>query len=195
MTSGSEATPRADDVQRLFIALTLPGAVREVIAALPQKLSGVAWSPPEQWHLTLRFLGDVRTSQLDPLVERLTTVSVEPFVLPVEGVGTFPPNRPPRVVWVGTGNGHPRLFQLRQRIDDAVLGSGIDMDVRTFHPHVTIARCSENVGPGLTQWLHTQREFAAPPFRVEQFELYRSELRRTGAVHTVVRTFPLQRVP
>lgn len=183
-----ESTPPS---QRLFIALTLPEPVREVIAELPRNLHGLSWTRPEQWHLTLRFLGDVPESQIEPLRDRLRPVRVEPFILPIEGVGSFPPNRPPRVVWVGTGTGHPRLFQLRQKIDDAVLGVGIDLDVRSFHPHVTLARCPEHPGPGLAQWLHTHRDFTAPPVRVDAFDLYRSELRPGGAVHTLLERFPL----
>lgn len=179
--------------QRLFIAIVLPSAVQEVLRELPRKVNGISWSRPEQWHLTLRFLGDVAEDQIDPLLTRLATIEVEPFILPIEGVGTFPPNRPPRVVWVGIGAGHPRLFQLRQRVDDAVLAVGVDLDVRTFHPHVTLARCDGDVGAGLTQWLHDHRDFAAPPIRVESFALFRSELQSQGAVHTLVRAFPLHR--
>lgn len=190
--SGSETAPGNRATQRLFIAIVLPPPVREVLRELPQKVGGVSWSSAEQWHLTLRFLGDVAEEQIDPLLARLATIEVEPFVLPIEGVGTFPPNRPPRVVWVGTGAGHPRLFQLRQRVDDAVLAAGVDLDVRTFHPHVTLARCGGEVGTGLTQWLHDHREFVAPPIRVESFALFRSELQPEGAVHTLVRSFPLR---
>ena len=177
--------------ERLFIALTLPPAVREVLAALAQPLPGVNWTRPEQLHVTLRFLGDVPVEQIEPMMGRLAKVQVAPFILPVEGVGTFPPNRPPRVLWIGTGSGHPRLFQLRQRIDDALLASGLQVDVRTFHPHVTLARCTENAAPAVTHWVHTHRETAAPPFRVEAFDLYSSDLQPNGAVHTLTRSFPL----
>jgi RNA 2',3'-cyclic 3'-phosphodiesterase len=177
--------------ERLFIALTLPTAVRDVIAALAQPLPGVNWTRPEQLHMTLRFLGEVPDKQIEPMIERLTKVTVAPFILPVENVGAFPPNRPPRVLWIGAGSGHPRLFQLRQRIDDALLGSGLQLDVRTFHPHVTLARCTETAAAAVGHWLHAHRETAAPPFRVEAFDLYSSELRPAGAVHTLKRRFPL----
>jgi 2'-5' RNA ligase len=184
-----------DDPQRLFVAVTLPNALRETLATLPQKIAGVHWSPIEQWHLTLRFIGDVAAEQREVLRDRLRAVAVEPFVLPIEGVGTFPPGRPPRVVWVGTGSGHPRLFQLRQQVDDAILASGLDPDMRTFHPHVTLGRCTGPQTPGLAQWLHRHREFAGPPIRVDAFDLYRSELRPTGAIHTLVERFALKPRP
>jgi RNA 2',3'-cyclic 3'-phosphodiesterase len=118
-------------------------------------------------------------------------VQVAPFILPLEGVGTFPPNRPPRVLWIGVGSGHPRLFQLRQRLDDALLAAGLQLDVRTFHPHVTLARCTENAAPAVGHWMHVHRNVTPPPFRVEAFDLYASELRPEGAVHTLRQSFPL----
>lgn len=186
----AEPSPESS-TDRLFLALTLPTPVRDALLPLPHRIAGVAWTRPEQWHVTLRFLGDVPRARGDDLVARLAAIRVEPFVLPVEGVGTFPPNRSPRVVWLGTGTGHPRLFQLRQRVDDAVLGAGIDLDVRSFHPHITLARCTEEARRGLAQWLHDHRDFSAPPFRVDAFDLYASDLRPTGAVHTLRHRFPL----
>lgn len=177
--------------ERLFIALPLPAAVRVALAALAEPLPGVTWTVPEQLHVTLRFLGDVPDEANNAMAERLAAVQVAPFILPLEGLGSFPPNRPPRVLWMGVGAGHPRLFQLRQRVDDALLASGLQLDVRTFHPHVTLARTTENATPAVVHWLHTRREFTAPPFQVEAFELYASELRPTGAVHTLRRRFPL----
>jgi 2'-5' RNA ligase len=176
---------------RLFVALTLPPAVRDVLAAEAQTLPDVSWTRPEQLHVTLRFLGETPEEQSDALRERLRGVRVAPFILPLEGVGTFPPNRPPRVLWIGTGAGHPRLFQLRQRIDDALLAAGLQLDLRTFHPHVTLARMTETPAKPIAHWLHTHRDFAAPPFRVDAFDLYASDLQPGGAVHTLVERFPL----
>ena len=177
--------------ERLFIALTPPVAVRDALALLAEPVAGVTWSRADQLHVTLRFLGDVVSDLIPHLAERLATVQVAPFILPIEGLGTFPPNRPPRILWIGTGSGHPRLFQLRQRVDDALLAAGLQLDVRTFHPHVTLARCTENAAPAVTHWVHAHRDAVAPPFRVEAFDLYASERHPTGAVHTLRRRFPL----
>jgi 2'-5' RNA ligase len=177
--------------ERLFLALTLPAAVRDVLAGMATPLPGVTWTRPGQLHVTLRFLGDVSEEIVEPMSARLAEIRVEPFILPLEGLGTFPPNRPPRVLWIGVGAGHPRLFQLRQRIDDALLASGLQLDVRTFHPHVTLARCAETAAAAIGHWLHDHRETTAPPFRVEAFDLYASRLEPAGAVHTLKRHFPL----
>jgi len=147
--------------QRLFIALSPPEPVRAVVAALCTPLREVRWTPFEQLHVTLRFLGETPTTQRDVLLERLATVRVEPFPLPVEGIGVFPQKGPPRVLWVGVGSGHPRLHQLRQRIDDALLTTGLEVDLRTFHPHITVGRCSEKASAAVHAWTRTHREFAA----------------------------------
>jgi 2'-5' RNA ligase len=176
--------------ERLFVALTLPAAIRQTLAATACPVPGITWTRPEQLHLTLRFLGDVPAPQIEAMSERLAAIRVSEFVLPLEGLGTFPPHSQPRVVWLGVGSGHPRLFQLRQRLDDALLAGGVQFDVRTFHPHVTLGRCP-SAAPGLAAWLHQHRDFTAPPFRVEAFDLYASELRPTGAIHTLKQRFPL----
>ena len=175
--------------ERLFVALTLPAPVRTALANLAETLPGVNWTRPDQLHVTLRFIGDVPVESLPRITAGLARVKVEPFLVPVEGLGTFPPNRPPRVMWCGLGSGHPRLFQLRQRLDDGLLAAGVALDVRTFQPHITLARCTEDAAPAAAHWLHAHRDFAAPPFRVDGFALYRSELHPAGAVHTLKEQF------
>jgi 2'-5' RNA ligase len=179
------------NTERLFIALTLPTTVRDALGTLAEPLPGVTWTRPDHLHVTLRFLGDVPAEQIEPMTARLNAIKVAPFILPIEGIGTFPPNRPPRVLWVGVGSGHPRLFQLRQRVDDALLAAGLQLDVRTFQPHITLARCTENAAAAVSHWVHNHRDAAPPPFRVEAFDLYASELQPGGAVHTVKQSFPL----
>ncbi|HLP00817.1 MAG TPA: RNA 2',3'-cyclic phosphodiesterase [Opitutaceae bacterium] len=176
---------------RLFVAIDAPAPVAAALAALAQPLPGFAWTPPKRLHLTLRFLGDTPAEKLEPLRARLHAIRVARFLLPVEGLGVFPPRGQPRVLWCGVGGGHPHLQQLRQRIDDSVLATGLDADLRSFVPHFTLARLGVVPPARVAQWLREHRDFAAPPFRVGQFTLYSSELRPSGAVHTALETFPL----
>jgi 2'-5' RNA ligase len=175
--------------ERLFIAIPLPESVRSLLLGLVEPLRAFTWTRPGQLHLTVRFLGDVPLDRIQRVEEALATVRVQSFILPVEGVGAFPPKGPARVVWAGVGSGHPHLFQLRQRIDDALLAAGIDFDVRTFQPHVTIARCGGDASTAA--WLRRHAEFAAAPFRAREFELYSSRLLPQGAEHTLRRRFAL----
>lgn len=178
---------------RLFIAIDPPDVVREQLRALHEPVRGFAWTRPEQLHLTLRFLGDVEIALRDSLEAALARVAVETFILPVGGLGVFPPHGAARVLWAGIGRGHTRLHQLRQQIDDAVLGCGVALDVRHFSPHVTLARVKDEAPPGaVTQFLKRHADYEAALFRVTDFALYASELRPSGAVHTPWRIFPLR---
>lgn len=177
--------------QRLFIALPLPATLRGLLTGLMTPLHDVRWTQEEQLHLTLRFLGDTDETLIDALITRLAAIRVQPFFLPLEGVGAFPERTAPRVLWAGVGTGHTRLHQLRQRIDDTLLSVGIDADLRRFHPHVTLARCAEHAGNAAQQWIRSHRGFAGPSFNVDAFELYASELRPEGAVHHLLERFPL----
>ncbi len=183
--------PDSDPCERLFVALALPEPVREELASLAGPVPGVFWTRKDQLHVTLRFLGDVPAGQAERIDEKLAQIRVEPFLLPVEGLGVFPPKGPPRVLWAGVGTGHPRLYQLRQRLDDALLSAGLDLDVRSFQPHVTLARCSERASEFVSAWLRSHRGLSAPPFRVEAFDLCSSVLRPSGAEHSLKRRYRL----
>jgi 2'-5' RNA ligase len=180
-----------NSAERLFIAIGVPEPVRAEMVRLQRDAEGIAWAPTENLHLTLRFLGDVTAEQKSRLEERLERVQVEPFILPTEGVGAFPLKGPPSVVWCGVGSGHPRLFQLRQQVDDAVLAAGLDVDMRTFHAHITLGRCAPASAPAVKFWLQRHRDFAGAPFRVDAFGLYSSVLQPIGAKHSLRRRFAL----
>jgi len=177
--------------QRLFVAVDAPAPVVAALSAAMHPAPGFTWTRPEQLHLTLRFLGDTPAARIDPLRDRLRTIRVASFILPVEGLGVFPPRGLPRVLWCGIGNGHPHLHPLRQRIDDVLLALGIDCDLRQFVPHFTLARLAPAARSQLPHWLHTHRDLAAPPFRVDRFTLYSSSLLSAGAVHTPLEEYPL----
>src|SRR5688572_30502984 len=129
--------------QRLFVALDLPESVTRMLSEVRMEMRGVRWLRPEQIHLTLSFLGNVETSAGERLRERLAAITFGSFFLPLAGVGAFPQKGKPSVIWVGVGKGHPHLFQLHKRVQEAALAAGLEPDLRSFHPHITIARCKE----------------------------------------------------
>lgn len=178
--------------ERLFISLSPPPAARAALAALADDaLEGVRWTGPDQIHLTLRFLGDVSGPMIERLEEELARVRVEPFLLPLAGIGVFPPRGTPKILWAGVGSGHTRLFQLRQRVDDAVLAAGWRGDLRSFEPHLTLGRAIGASTEQIDTWLRRNQGFEGPTFRVTSFELVASDLGPGGAVHRVRRAFPL----
>jgi RNA 2',3'-cyclic 3'-phosphodiesterase len=178
--------------ERLFISLALPAVCQDALAALCQRSEGIDWTPPEQLHLTMRFLGEIEPELISTIEDKLAAIRVGSFLLPLENTGVFPPRGVPKVLWAGIGKGDTRLFQLRQRIDDALLAAGWRGLMRSFDPHITLGRIKADASEkSVVTWLQKNRDFSGPPFRVEAFHLVASELRPTGAIHEVRRSFPL----
>lgn len=176
---------------RLFVALPPSEPARAALASLADGLARARWTPAEQLHLTLRFIGDVTEDQKEAVREALARVTGAPFPLGVEGVGRFPPRGNPGVVWAGVGNGHPFLHRLRQQVDDRLLASGVPFELTPFVPHFTLGRVREAHPATVEQWLKRHRDFAGPVWRVETFHLMASDPAPGGVTHRVLETFPL----
>jgi len=176
---------------RLFVALDLPAPVKHAMAPLASGLGDVRWVPPEQQHLTLRFLGEIDERHLDEIAEALSLIPGAPFELRLKGIGHFPPRGPMKVLWVGVER-HPELSQLKKRIDRVLRQTGLPPDERKFQPHVTIGRLKRPPSSDrLATWLMRHSLFASEPFPVSGFQLYSSHLRPDGAVHAIESSYEL----
>ena len=154
-----------------------------MLLALDPRLTGLRWLSAEQFHLTLSFLGEVDVLAEDRLREALQKVRVRPFFLPIRGVGVFQVRARPSVVWAGAGKGHPYLFLLHRRIQDAVLQAGLEPDLKPFHPHITVGRAKGVSQQALQPFLRRNEEAEFGLFEVTGFGLYSSVLTPEGAVH------------
>lgn len=162
---------------RLFVALLPPATVRAELAALAAPLAGVRWTPAENIHLTMRFIGESDEARSERFAEVLTRVRVEPFILPVGNVGVFPSRGAAKVIWAGVGNGHTRLYQLRKQVDEALLTVDAALPMPGFHAHFTIGRLDpDHDSKALVHYLARHEAFEGPPFRVAEFQLMASEL-------------------
>lgn len=134
------------DSYRAFVAIELgrPAltALEKLLKDLKSQLNDVRWSYPEQLHLTLKFLGDIDNRELPDFCGRLreACAEAEPFNLILQGLGTFPRNKPPRVVWVGIDEGASELQALHQKIDECFGALGVPRETRSFTPHLTLGR-------------------------------------------------------
>lgn len=194
MTNENPATPL-----RLFIAIALPEPVRDEIIRVQQELqplvtrAPVRWARPDQFHLTLRFLGNFPAERIEELKQAVGAVcrNVPPISLRAEGVGFFPGLRSPRVVWVGINDGDGRLAELQQRIEAAVGPFSLEPGEKNFAGHVTLGRL-KNARPGDTRNLVAQaqslekRVFGG--WTVGEIVIVRSELSPGGARHILLAT-------
>jgi 2'-5' RNA ligase len=169
---------------RLFVAIDLPASIEKVLVDLDPGIRGVRWVAGNQMHLTLGFFPDVAEDVDLALREKLSAIEFRAFFLPIEGLGTFPAKGLPKIIWIGVGAGHPHLFQLHKRVQEAALAVGLEADLRPWHPHVTLARCRDVPGGALRKFLKSNVDLDAGMFRVEAFHLYCSELTLTGPIHT-----------
>jgi RNA 2',3'-cyclic 3'-phosphodiesterase len=168
---------------RLFVALDLPEAIKEQLADLIGNLPDTRWTPPDQQHITLRFIGEVDGGAFRDSEEALAGLHGHPFELQLKGIGHFPPRGEPRVLWAGIEPSRP-LKAFKRRVDSALREVGLPPEGRKFSPHVTIARFRLPPPPSRFQsYLSRHSLFRSEPFAVSGFSLYSSWLRSEGAIH------------
>lgn len=183
---------------RLFVAFSLPGEVRrrihEAVRPLRERDLPVRWVDPGQYHVTMKFLGEVAEGRLPEIEERLTGVTTGSgsTALELGGVGAFPTIRRPRVLWLGV-EATPALRCLKQDLEWAFAESGFERDTRAFHPHVTLGRARDGGGAGAFRGLDevcAEIDFGVE-VPVDALDLVRSRLSRDGPRHSVVSSNPL----
>jgi 2'-5' RNA ligase len=186
---------------RLFVALEIPAAVRDNLAAQIKELRDLPapwadkrlrWVRPENLHVTLKFIGEVETTKLDGIRNALTAIGLDaPVHLHFRGLRLFPEEGYPRVLSVGL-NASGNLPALARDIDRALEKQGIARDQRAFAPHLTLARF-ESRGwqekPRIAIEKNSEREFGA--FQSREFHLIESKLKPSGAEYTTLASFPI----
>lgn len=183
---------------RSFIAIGLPDPAAAAVTRLIGSLRGpgdIRWVTPDQYHLTLKFLGNATSDQLAAVSRELERISNEcsSFVLQLTGIGAFPRLDRPRVIWLGIATGQETLVRVATEVDERCVAAGFARESRTPHPHLTLGRVRSS--RGLADVTRRLREAqVAPPaaFPAEEILLMESQLRPTGAVYTVRGRFPLR---
>jgi 2'-5' RNA ligase len=180
---------------RLFVALEIPSAVRENLAALIRDLRAIApqpkWVRAENLHVTLKFIGEVPPAKLEAIRAALPAVRCgQPVELRFRGLGFFPGEKRPRVFWAGLDTS-PNLAAIAGDIDQRLEKVAVAREQRVFAPHLTLARFEP---PGVSEKLRAAiQENAARDFgtlRIREFHLIASKLKPTGAEYTTLQSFP-----
>jgi 2'-5' RNA ligase len=171
--------------KRLFLALELPGALTRTLAALDPHIPGLRWLPAKSLHLTLAFLGDVDTEEMEELVQTLSGIETKPFELSLRGLGRFGRGGRPVIVVAEIDQPPPALFALWSDVQKVASSVGLPTDSRPFHPHITLARgkhCSE---ARLKNFLSRNVDTVFGTFRIDGLFLFSSELTPQGAHYTL----------
>lgn len=183
---------------RTFIAVEIGSPAREVILRLIKQLAGelhgVRWTQPDQLHLTLKFIGDIDNRELPEICSQMRAAcsGIEAFSASLKGVGAFPKNKPPRVLWVGFQDGAEPLKLINQRLETSLTGLGIPNEGRAYAPHVTLGRINrgadqEQIAARLARDADT--EFAS--FDISDVHLIASIRERNRMIYETIDTVPL----
>lgn len=175
---------------RLFIGLPLPPAYQEGLARLRQAMapllaSRLAWTRPGNWHLTLKFLGEVDDVQLPAVATALAGLAWEPFALRAGGAGAFPNDQRPRVLWLGLTQGAEACARLAAAVEGSLTPLGFSPETREFRPHLTIARVQDAKRDSWGEALDVARAAHWPDLVMERLVLWQSVLGPHGPRYTV----------
>jgi len=184
---------------RSFLAFSLPPEIRDVVGRVLGDLSGasrdVKWVRPGSLHLTVVFLGDVDEASISSVKRAAADVcrAFAPFRLRVSGTGFFPNPRRPRVIWLGLDGDVEPMGRFRDALQEALAPLGFAPERRPFRPHLTMGRFRKGGFPDdrLNEALESHRNETSPECVLPELVLFRSDLRPTGAVYTVLERFPL----
>ena len=176
--------------KRLFVAIDPPDGIRDQLSALCCGLPDARWTPPEQFHLTLCFIGEVDGSSFLDIREALADIAFPAFSLRLQSVGFFPPRGQPRVVWAGVEKSES-LLALQRKIATRLFNLGFEPENRKFFPHITLARLQQTSAAKVGKYLELHGLLGSEPFGVRQLLLYSSILGRKGASHIVEQVYPL----
>jgi 2'-5' RNA ligase len=190
---------------RLFIAAPLPNAVLDHLGHLLDDLSSrnlpVRWVAPNALHLTLHFIGEVPIERAELL--RMSFANLTPKTgqarLATGGLGVFPNQKRPRVIWIGLNGQTDRLTELYNTVGGLLDRLDIPTEDRSFRPHLTLGRARDTVDQlfpyqlGEAFQTSSIREIVDHPieFTISELILYRSHLEKSGARYESLATIRL----
>jgi 2'-5' RNA ligase len=191
---------------RLFVAIDLDPEIRERVARFSESVRNLApdvrWTPPESWHITLKFIGEVGNDVSERVKEQLEKVNAAPANIGFRGTGFFPTPRAARVFWAGV-QADSSLIAVAEGVDRVLGAIGIPFEERGFTPHLTLAR-SGSGRPGrdkqdrankftrLQERLEKMPEADFGTMTAREFILYQSKTSPKGSVYTKLAGYELK---
>lgn len=177
---------------RLFTGLEIPASAAQRLSLLQAGLQGARWIDPENFHITLRFIGDVPEDTACEIDEALSHIYEDPFDLKLHGIGQFGHDKP-HAVWAGVAESAPlKALQAHQEI--ALQRLGLRPEPRKYTPHVTVARLHKRTtSPSdVMHYIEHNNLFASEPFEITRFVLFSARSSKGGGPYVVERVYPLE---
>ena len=168
---------------RLFVGLDFAWETRQLLASLAGGVPGARWVPPENYHLTLRFSGEVPPHRAEEIDIALAALRARAFSLVLAGVGTFAKGGQENALWVGVEK-NPSLEALRSKVETVLQRAGCEPERRRFFPHITLARLRDAAEGRLAGFVQSHNLFRAGPIPVAHFVLFSSQLGKEASVYT-----------
>ena len=185
-------------MQRLFIGIkiTCPESIinlQEQLQHLLQR-STIKWVEPDNFHLTMKFLGDVESHIITPLIQVLEHLAPKfnQFVLQSDGLGTFGKSNNPHIIWYGFKE-NPILSFLQTKIEKTLHQLGFESDEKKFSPHLTLGRIKFLVERKELALFLQKQDHIPDHYQIQNFQLVESILKKEGPVYKTIKSFQLNK--
>jgi 2'-5' RNA ligase len=187
---------------RLFVAVELEDTAAAVLGRIGEACrrraariapsARVTWVPADRLHLTVRFIGEVDEGRASSLQQALATpMAIAPFALTFTGLGAFPPQGPPRVLWIGIGAGREALLAAEGEVSARLERCGVPREGRPFSPHLTLARVRDAAGLAARDLFAAHDAPLAIDSGVNAITLFESRLSSSGPTYRARQRTPL----
>lgn len=176
-------------LHRLFAALPVPEEIAEPLLDLQKDLSGASWRPLENFHVTLRFFGELDTVTAREIDHELSLIEAPQMQLEVSGMGWFG-RREPFAVWARILQ-DPALTRLAGACERAARRLGLPPEKRPFRPHITLAYLHGTPLHEAMAWTERHQTWRAGPFWADRFHLYESHMGKGPSRYVAEAEYPL----
>ena len=174
---------------RLFTGLEIPAALGQSLSLLRGGLPGARWIDPENYHLTLRFIGDVDDEIAQEIAWLLVKVRRKDFELRLDGLQSFGGRKPLAIVAAAASS--QALMDLQAEHERLMQRAGLDPEGRKYTPHVTLARLRDTSSFEVAEYLSARAAFRPEPFTVSRFVLFSARASIGGGPYVVEAAYPL----
>jgi 2'-5' RNA ligase len=174
---------------RLFTGLEIPKSLGDSLSMLRGGLPGARWIDSENYHLTLRFIGDVDDALASEIASLLGRVRRREFELRLDGLTSFG-GRKPRAV-VATVAPSTAVMELQAEHERLMQRVGLEPEGRKYTPHITLARLRDSTSRDVAEYLSARAPFHSAPFKVSRFVLFSARASVGGGPYVVEAAYPL----